>query len=295
MTMPLVSIILPTRNRAVFLEKAINSVLLQTERNFELIVVDDASTDQTSELLQQFIQNDNRIKVIKNTVALGGGGARNAGIFASKAKWVAFLDDDDEWFENKLSLQLEKVNLSPSSVACSCSYVHKYPFGLTRKFLIPKNVSLHDLYYANVLGGASVCLCLKDVLLKIHGFDEQFKSGQDWDLWVRIRAEGGVAVCNDPLVRYSAHNGLRISNDMRSQYLGVRRFYFKYRDNMDATLRRFRICHACFVKSRDKNKSLTKRLYYLCLAIYFSNLLVGLSYIKSSFPRILVDGLLCRK
>jgi|APSaa5957512535_1039671.scaffolds.fasta_scaffold10287_2 glycosyltransferase involved in cell wall biosynthesis len=295
MTIPLISVILPTHNRVSLLGKAINSVLLQTERDFELIIVDDASTDQTSELLKQFIENDTRIKVIKNIAALGGGGARNVGIFASKAKWVAFLDDDDEWLENKLSSQLEEVNLSPSAVACSCSYVYNYPFGLRRKFVIPKNVSLNELYYENVLGGASVCFCSRDVLQKIHGFDTKLKSGQDWDLWVRLRKEGEIVVCDKPLVRYFAHNGLRISNDMQSQYLGIRRFYFKYRDNMDVTLRRFRICQACFVKSRDKEKILAKRFHYLYLAVYYSDLLVGLSYLKSSFPRILIDRLFCRK
>ena len=119
MTSPLISVVIPTHNRASLLKKAIDSVLLQTERDLEIIVVDDASTDETSELLNEFVKTDARIKVIKNKAALGGGGARTAGIFASKGKWVAFLDDDDEWFKNKLSLQLEKINLSPSAVACS--------------------------------------------------------------------------------------------------------------------------------------------------------------------------------
>lgn len=295
MTIPLISVVLPTHNRVEFLEKAINSILMQTAKNFELIIVDDASTDQTAELLDKFIKIDARIRVIKNKVALGGGGARNVGIFASKGEWIAFLDDDDEWVESKLSLQLEKVNLSPSAVACSCHYEHHYPFGLVRKFAIPERVALNDLYYGNILGGASMCLCSRNTLLKINGFDAKLKSGQDWDLWIRLRAEGEVVACDTTLVRYLAHNGLRISNDIESQYLGIRRFYFKHRDKMNTTLRRFRICHACFVKSRDKKKSSTKRFYYLYLAVYFSELSIGLSYVKSSFPRILMDSLFWRK
>jgi glycosyltransferase involved in cell wall biosynthesis len=289
MRAPLISVIIPTHNRVLLLEKAINSVLMQSERDFELIIVDDASTDETFELLNHFVENDTRIKVIKNIVALGGGGARNVGIFASKGKWVAFLDDDDEWFENKLSVQLEKVNLASSAVACSCNYEHHYPFGVVRKFVIPENVSLNDLYYGNVLGGASMCLCSRNILLKMRGFDAKLKSGQDWDLWLRLRAEGEVVVCGKPLVRYLAHSGFRISNDMQSQYLGIRRFYFKHRDSMDVTLRRFRICHVCFVKSRDTKKSLKKRLHYLYLAVYFSDLSIGLSYVRSSLPRMLIN------
>jgi glycosyltransferase involved in cell wall biosynthesis len=288
-TSPLISVVIPTHNRASLLKKAIDSVLLQTERDLELIIVDDASTDETSELLNEFVKTDARIKVIKNKVALGGGGARNAGIFASKGKWVAFLDDDDEWFKNKLSLQLEKINLSPSAVACSCDYEHNYPFGLKKKFVLPHRITLNELYYANSLGGASMCLCSRNILVSIQGFDTKLKSGQDWDLWVRLRAQGQVVVCNRPLVRYMDHSGFRISNNMRSQYLGSRYFYFKHRDSMDVVLRKFRICHLCFLKSRDTTKNLKNRLHYLFLAVYFSDLSTGLKYLKSSLSRILIN------
>jgi len=288
MTSPLISVVLPTHNRVSLLKKAINSVLLQTERDFELIIVDDASTDGTPEFLKQFVKTDARIKIIINTVALGGSGARNTGISASRGKWVAFLDDDDEWFKNKLSLQLETINLTPSAVACSCNYEHHYPFGFVKKYVLPHKITLNKLYYGNVLGGASMCLCLRNTLLAIGGFDTQLKSGQDWDLWVRLRAQGEVVICSKPLVRYVDHKGLRISNNMRSQYLGSRNFYFKYRDKMDVILRKFRICHLCFLKSQDTTKNLKNRIYYLFLAVYFSKPLIGLSYLKSSLFRILV-------
>lgn len=289
MTSPLISVVIPTHNRAPILKKAIDSVLLQTERDLELIIVDDASTDETSELLNEFVKADARIKVIKNKVALGGGGARNAGIFASKGQWVAFLDDDDEWFKEKLSLQLEKINLSPSAVACSCDYEHHYLFGLKKNFVLPDKITLNELYYGNYLGGASMCFCSRNVLISIHGFDTKLKSGQDWDLWVRLRAQGQVVVCNKPLVRYMDHSGFRISNNMRSQYLGSRYFYFKHRDNMDVDLRKFRICHLCFLKSRDTTKNLKNRLHYLFLAVYFSDLSTGLKYLKNSLSRVLIN------
>ena len=287
-TSPLISVVIPTHNRASMLKKAIDSVLQQTETDLELIIVDDASTDETSELLNEYVKTDARINVIKNKVALGGGGARNVGISASKGKWVAFLDDDDEWYKNKLSLQLEMIKLFPSAIACSCDYEHHYPFGLKKKFTLPKRVSLNDLYYGNSLGGASMCFCLRNILVSIGGFDTKLKSGQDWDLWVRLRTQGQVVVCSKPLVRYMDHFGFRISNNMRSQYLGSRYFYFKHRDNMDVDLRQFRICHLCFLKSRDTTKNLKNRLHYLFLAVYFSDVWTGLKYLKNSFLRILI-------
>ena len=68
-------------------------------------------------------------------------------------------------------------------------------------------VSLNDLYYGYSLGGASMCLCLRNILVSIGGFDTKLKSGQDWDLWVRLRTQGQVVVCSKPLVRYMDHFG----------------------------------------------------------------------------------------
>lgn len=289
MKSPLVSVVLPTHNRAAFLERAIKSVLEQTEKNIELIVVDDASTDGTSELLIHLVNSDPRIKILRNSESLGGGGARNVGISASSGEWVAFLDDDDEWIETKLRCQLDKLKACPSAIACSCNFEQHFSSGASRIVRLPENVTLHQLLQGSVLGGASMCLCSRDVLSRIGGFDTKFKSGQDWDLWVRLRQEGDIVVCNETLVKYQAHDGLRITNNMRSQYLGVRRFYFKHRHQMDMSLRRFRISHSCFIMSRQYERSLSLRFRYLALSLRHSPWLVGLSYAKSSFPRLIRD------
>ena len=120
---PIVSVVLPTHNRVDFLRLAISSVRNQTEKNIEIIVVDDASSDGTTKFLSGLLKIDSRITVLKNSISLGGGGARNAGILASKSKWIAFLDDDDLWMENKLEVQLQALAKEPDAVACSCSYM----------------------------------------------------------------------------------------------------------------------------------------------------------------------------
>src|SRR3954471_3920817 len=109
MTTPRVSVVVPTHNRADVVGRAVASVLAQTERDLEVIVVDDASTDGTAQRLAELAKGDDRIRIIANAVALGGGGARNAGIAASRGQWVAFLDDDDEWLPAKLAIQLETL------------------------------------------------------------------------------------------------------------------------------------------------------------------------------------------
>ncbi len=289
MKTPLVSVVMPTHNRAALLGHAIRSVLEQTETNIELIVVDDASTDGTPELLRHLANSDSRIKILRNSESLGGGGARNAGISASSGEWIAFLDDDDEWVPTKLRYQLDKLNACSSAVACSCNFEQHFPSGISRIVRLSENVALYQLLRGSILGGASMCLCSREVLSKIGGFDTKFKSGQDWDLWVRLRQEGDIVVCNEVLVKYQAHDGLRITNNMRSQYLGARRFYFKYRQQMDLSLRRFKIAHSCFIMSRQCERSLRSRFRYLTLSLRHSPLLVGLSYAKSSFPRLIRD------
>ena len=114
--MPQVSVIIPTHNRSEFLGAAIGSVLSQTFQDFELIVVDDASTDTTAEVVASF--NDERIKFIRHGMNKGGSVARNTGILNSTGDYIAFLDDDDEWLPAKLSKQIQVLLSSPPEVGC---------------------------------------------------------------------------------------------------------------------------------------------------------------------------------
>jgi glycosyltransferase involved in cell wall biosynthesis len=293
MTDPLVSVVIPTHNRAIFLGNAIRSVLDQTERNIELIVVDDASTDDTTIILNQFAKIDSRIKILRNPEPLGGGGSRNVGIVASSGKWVAFLDDDDAWLENKLKMQLEKLILHPTAVACSCSYVQYKSAARSKMIRIPEDITLQKLFRLNYLGGASMCMASRSVLLKIGGFDAKFRSGQDWDLWVRLRYEGSIAVCSEPLTKYLAHDGARISNNMDAQYLGVKRFYFKHREAMSESSRKYVVSNSCFIMSKQTKRRLPKRLRYLILSLRHSGFYSGLSYVRNSLPCLILDCYKC--
>ena len=103
--MAAVSVIITTYNRAHLVGKAIKSVLNQTFQDFELIVVDDGSTDNTEEVINSF--NDTRIRYIRHKINKGGNAARNTGLRNSKGEYIAFLDSDDEWLPEKLERQLE--------------------------------------------------------------------------------------------------------------------------------------------------------------------------------------------
>ncbi|HKK53946.1 MAG TPA: glycosyltransferase family A protein [Patescibacteria group bacterium] len=99
---PKISVIIPTYNRANFLPRAIKSVLNQTFKDFELIIVDDGSTDNTKEVINNYLKNDDRIKYIYQQNSGGPPKPKNTGIKIAKGEYIAFLDSDDEWFKDKL-------------------------------------------------------------------------------------------------------------------------------------------------------------------------------------------------
>lgn len=291
MEFPLVSIVIPTHNRVRFLKRAIDSVFAQTIQNFEIIVVDDASSDGTAKLLLSLSGIDARILCLRNDSSLGGGGARNVGIEASKGTWVAFLDDDDEWVEKKLEMQLKVLNANPSAIACSGAYKQLFPSGRSIIKRPPKHVLLDPLLKGNTLGGASLCVCLREVLVGIGGFDINLRSGQDWDLWVRFCLKGEVVSCDDVLILYNAHEGPRITKSMDAQYCGLRYFYFKHRHLMSVSARKFLLANSCFIRSRQETRSIHYRAYNLKTAVCNSSWKVAVSYIRSSGPRIFLKWL----
>ena len=116
---PLISVILPTYNRAHTLMRAVTSVLNQDYREIELIVVDDASTDGTTELLESIA--DPRLRVIRHDHNKGVAGATNTGIQAARGEIIAFQDSDDEWLDGKLSHQMARLAAAPSDCVCVLS------------------------------------------------------------------------------------------------------------------------------------------------------------------------------
>jgi len=184
---PTVSVIIPTYNRAKFLPRAVNSVLNQTFKDFELIIVDDASTDNTEEVVKTF--KDSRIKYVKHRINKGGAAARNTGIKTSRGEYVAFLDDDDEWFKDKLEMQVKKFKDSSENVGLI--YAHLYWVDQSSKEILVRNTpTLKGNVYKESLAGCictpSVALIKREVFVKSGLFDETLPSGQDGDMWIRI-------------------------------------------------------------------------------------------------------------
>lgn len=131
----MISVIIPTYNRRNTLKRAISSVLRQTYQDIEIIVVDDASTDDTySYMVSQYGEAENII-YIRNEENVGQSAARNIGVRYARGKYVAFLDSDDEWMETKLEKQINALQNSRTEV-CYSSFVWKWKNGMTGKWLL---------------------------------------------------------------------------------------------------------------------------------------------------------------
>lgn len=202
---PEVSVVLPAWNRAGTLRAAMDSVLAQGGPPLELIVVDDGSEDATAEVAAS--HPDPRVRLIRLDANSGATAARNAGIAAARAPWVAFQDSDDEWLPGKLAAQMLRA-AEPGTVAVYCTLRVEDPDGVSTggSRLVPgPEVSLREgRILPALLSGSFVStqtlMVRRDVLERLGGFDAALPALQDWELMLRVAQEGAVAHVPVPLV-----------------------------------------------------------------------------------------------
>ena len=234
----LVSVVIPTRNRCVRLTQAIASVQSQTNVRVEIIVVDDASEDDTQAVVLGLAEEDPRIRYIRNDAAAGGGASRNIGAKKARGEFIAFLDDDEEFLPKKLEKQLALLRSNGHASAASCGFyvIRRFHFSKTKLLRVPFDRT--ELLSANILGGASVCMVRTTAFWAVGGFDPLLRSAQDWDVWLKLLRFGPIVVCDEPLVRYHFHSDGQITGNRVAEYLGRRSIHVRYRKEMtDATRR----------------------------------------------------------
>lgn len=227
-TPPLVSVILPSYNRAHTLLRAVNSVLNQDYREIELIVVDDASTDGSADLLKGIA--DPRLRVIRHDRNKGVAGATNTGIRAARGEIIAFQDSDDEWLDGKLSQQMARLAAAPPD--CVCVYCIKIVYGRDPQFrrgrrrvaCVPGpeealvEGDLRALLWRRNIVSPQTALCTRAAALQLGGFDEKLRSDQDWDFFSRLAEIGPFAFVDAPLVSTYLQTDSISANTRKSQY-----------------------------------------------------------------------------
>ena len=212
MAEPLVSIVAPTYNRARLLRRSLESLLAQTEKRFEIIVVDDASRDDSESLVRSM--GDDRIRYLRLPENRGPGGARNAGVGAARADLVAFQDSDDEWLPNKLERQLETLAAAgPATGVVYCDMLRVEADGVTtsphHSPTLTKGRWLDPAtgFYAPFGLGIQTCLIRRDAYLEAGGFREGLRCFEDLELFLRLLDHWAFAHIPEALVRYHDTGG----------------------------------------------------------------------------------------
>ena len=228
-----ISVIVPTHNRAHFLGKAIDSVLSQTYENFEIIIIDDNSKDNTTDLLESY--NDKRIKYVKNNENRGCGRARNQGIELARGDYITFLDSDDELFSTKFEKQLEKFHLLPSAFGLIyCGFC--YASGKTGKIVKYISPELYGDVYNNLLERnlfpIHAPIVKRECFQRCGMLDPTLPACEDWDIWIRIARYYEFAFVPDILAKYNIH-GEQKSTEMESVIMARERIVEKYRSELN--------------------------------------------------------------
>lgn len=232
---PTVSVIIPTYNRANLIGKAIKSVLNQTYQDFEIIVIDDGSTDNTEDVIRSF--PDKRVKYIKKYKNKGISVARNIGIKVARGKYIALLDSDDEWLPEKLDKQINILKSESPEVGVVYSnalYIDENGKNINRKLRNSKKVEgyiYEDLLGKYCVGPPSTFLIKKECFNRVGLFDDLLSGQEDWDMWIRIAKYYRFALIKIPLVKYGLHPN-QISKNLEIKIITGNRILVKYTNEL---------------------------------------------------------------
>jgi glycosyltransferase involved in cell wall biosynthesis len=232
--MPTVSVVIPTYNRAEYLPRAIDSVLDQTFSDFELVVVDDASTDETSQIIREY--TDGRLGYIQFDENAGANAARNAGIRAAAGEFISFLDSDDAFRQRNLELTTDRLQRASSECA-GVFTSHTYIQGgeIVNVSDAPEGEISYEGMRENPIGGFSAVMLRSSVLDDVGMLDENLVSHQDIDLFLRILRHQTMIGIDEILVDYYIH-GERISSDPERRLRGQEQFLQKHEGDLPSLM-----------------------------------------------------------
>lgn len=228
---PLVSVVIPSKNRPDLVIATLVSVIDQTYDNIEILVVDDGSDMPLAPLLKDRFSD--RVLCLRNDQSLGGAVARNRGAQSAHGDYIAFLDDDDLWLPKKLEMQVDafsKHGVDIGVVYCGFDFLYK-------EEIVPRQNKYHnncDLSIAVLSGcpfGSPTPLIRKHYFDMVGGFDRELPSCQDWDLWIRLSKVCGFYPVKESLALYRIH-GDQISTNLRKKIDGRKMVLAKHYDEI---------------------------------------------------------------
>lgn len=230
---PLVSIIMPVYNTEKYLSDAIRSVINQTYKNLELIIINDESPGDARHIVNQF--TDSRIIYIEQSNS-GPATTRNNGMYTSTGDFIAFLDSDDAWRHDKLEKQMQIFLNNPNTGVVYSQRETINQEGNVISGYLPKlhrGMVLNKLWVDNFVCNSSV-LFTRNILNEIGGLNENLRMSEDWEYWLRVACHYKFAFVDEPLVRYRVHNEQVSKNvDLRVKVCaGIRDDFMKKHGHM---------------------------------------------------------------
>lgn len=235
-----VSIVIPTYDRPKFLLRAINSVIAQTEKDWELLIVDDNGINTTAQIETERVISqllvDSRIRYLKHEKNKGGCAARNTGIKNSSGELLAFLDDDDEWGNNFLENFLKKIGEinqnNSSGFAIYCNNINEIN-GRATKPITHKITYYEGDVHEHLLRGwcpssTSLFIVAKQCFDSVGMFDENLNSFQDYDMWLRISKEFKFYHIDEYLVIKHDHDFFQVSKNPETRIKGFNKIKEKW-------------------------------------------------------------------
>lgn len=224
----LVSIIIPTRNRCALLQETVGSVLAQTHKNLELIVVDDQSDDETWSWLSSL--PDKRVKPIHLEQHAERSKARNIGLKTAQGEYVLFFDDDDLLPESALATHIEALTKYPEAVATLSGHLSFDPDGREQSFPIVRSTTLKTIWRELLFGWAATAgqaLFRIDILRSVGAWDERYSFAEDHELWLRMTRRGPVVLLPGLLQNYRIHSGQTRPGDVDARLTDLREIHIQ--------------------------------------------------------------------
>ena len=290
--MPKVSVIIPTHNRSEMLKKAIDSVLSQTFKDFEINIVDDNSHDNTELTVSKY--KDNRINYVFNKGKNGPSVSRNKGIAMASSEYVAFLDDDDEWLPEKLEKQIAILDSCTKDV-CGI-YSNRLMINKLNGETYSENPGvgklrgnlLYQLMIKNPIH-TSTLVVRRECFEKIGYFDETMQYMEDRDLFIRLSMNWDIEYLDEPLTKAYYHGGEHLSRNLEGQTQGreiiLDRYQKYFRKNKKIWSKLFICLGAQYCQLGDMKKGRSNLLKGIVIYPYhlvaFYHLLTSLLGIKA--------------
>jgi glycosyltransferase involved in cell wall biosynthesis len=224
-----VSVIMSVHNGTAYLQKAVESVLNQSTREFEFIIIDDGSTDGSAEILERFCKKDSRVRLIRQK-NIGLTKSLNIGLRHARGEFIARMDGDDLCFPHRFATQLDFLRQNPDVVACG-SNVELIDsdgdrIGVYRR---PQTHEEIEEHFWSGLAGAIVhpsAMIRADALKKIGGYNEKFSKCQDYDLWFRLAEIGRLANVPQVLLQWRQHTNSICYQSSDVQFVLAQEIYY---------------------------------------------------------------------